>query len=720
MVERLFNSRDLALLVSGRQSNPHNFLGVISENSDRDRIVLFRPGAREVAVELQGETFYTLPHHSGLFSLSVPKGVVLQDYRVYHQNGLLAHDPYAFSPLWGELDSFLFHQGRHYSIYEKMGAIPMEVEGIFGVLFVVWAPHAQRVSVIGDFNFWNGLVNPLRKLSEGGVWELFIPGLEEGTHYKWEIVTASGEIVIKTDPYGKYFGPPPQGVAVVANSERYVWSDNLWMQQRNKNQDRPIMIYEIHLGSWLWHEDRPLGYRELAPKLAAYCKQMHYTFVELLPITEHPLNESWGYQVTGYYAPTHRYGSLEDFQYFVDYLHNEHIGIILDWVPGHFPTDSFALADFDGEPLYEFLGNASPLHPHWSTYTFDFSSKEVVNFLIGSALYWIDKMHIDGLRVDAVASMLYLDYGREPGEWSPNKFGGKENLDVIEFFKHLNSIIHQYYPGVLTFAEESTAFPKVTECVDRGGLGFDYKWNLGWMHDTFYYFTRDPVHRSYHQGKLTFSLWYAFNERFLLPFSHDEVVHGKGSLLRKMPGDFWESFAHLRLLLSYQLCQPGKKLIFMGGEFGQRNEWSPDRSLDWDLLENLEHKTLQYCVSEMNFLYIRSPYLWAGDENHESFRWIDFQDSNNNVIAYYRFAKGEHSTALLCIHHFSAGCFPSYVLRCQSIKSCSLLLNTDDVVFGGSGKGRRQPILCQDHGEIWGIDIELPPLATMIFKVQFS
>ncbi|WP_139414213.1 1,4-alpha-glucan branching protein GlgB [Chlamydia abortus] len=719
MVERIVNSEDVSLLVSGRQSNPHKFLGIVSETSSQDRIILFRPGAHSVVVELQGNIAHAQHHHSGIFSLTAPKGTLPQDYRIYHQNGLLAHDPYAFPPLWGEVDSFLFHQGTHYKIYERMGAIPYDVQGISGVLFVVWAPHAQRVSVVGDFNFWNGLVNPLRKVSDLGVWELFIPGLEEGTLYKWEIVSASGEVLIKTDPYGKRFDVPPHAPSRVVDSDRYTWHDAAWMEKRKHRGDQPLAIYEVHVGSWKWHEGKPLGYRELAKKLAAYCKEMHYTHVELLPVTEHPLNESWGYQVTGYYAPTCRYGTPEDFQFFVDHLHRENIGVILDWVPGHFPTDGFALAHFDGEALYESIENQEPLHPHWRTYTFDYRCNEVVNFLLGSALFWLDKMHIDGLRVDAVTSMLYLDYGRQEGEWSPNIYGGRENLQAIEFIKHLNSIVHREFPGVLTFAEESTDFPKVTQAVAQGGLGFDYKWNLGWMHDTFRYIQVDPLFRSYHHKDLTFSLWYAFNERYLLPLSHDEVVHGKGSLLQKMPGDTWTKFAHMRLLLSYHICQPGKKLLFMGGEFAQGKEWVPDSPLDWHLLDHPDHAYLHKCVARMNALYCDLPYFWKGDGKQESFCWVDFKDTENHVIAYYRFSREDRSSALLCVHHFSSGYFPSYVLHCQDIHACQLLFNSDDRCFGGSGKGNRQPVLCLDQHVSWGIDIELPPLATLIFYVDF-
>lgn len=719
MVDKLIHPWDLDLLVSGRQKDPHKLLGILASEDSSDHIVIFRPGAHTVAIELLGELHHAVAHRSGLFFLSVPKGIGHGDYRVYHQNGLLAHDPYAFPPLWGEIDSFLFHRGTHYRIYERMGAIPMEVQGISGVLFVLWAPHAQRVSVVGDFNFWHGLVNPLRKISDQGIWELFVPGLGEGIRYKWEIVTQSGNVIVKTDPYGKSFDPPPQGTARVADSESYSWSDHRWMERRSKQSEGPITIYEVHLGSWQWQEGRPLSYSEMAHRLASYCKEMHYTHVELLPITEHPLNESWGYQVTGYYAPTSRYGTLQEFQYFVDYLHKENIGVILDWVPGHFPVDAFALASFDGEPLYEYTGHSQALHPHWNTFTFDYSRHEVTNFLLGSALFWLDKMHIDGLRVDAVASMLYRDYGREDGEWTPNIYGGKENLESIEFLKHLNSVIHKEFSGVLTFAEESTAFPGVTKDVDQGGLGFDYKWNLGWMHDTFHYFMKDPMYRKYHQKDLTFSLWYAFQESFILPLSHDEVVHGKGSLVNKLPGDTWTRFAQMRVLLSYQICLPGKKLLFMGGEFGQYGEWSPDRPLDWELLNHHYHKTLRNCVSALNALYIHQPYLWMQESSQECFHWVDFHDIENNVIAYYRFAGSNRSSALLCVHHFSASTFPSYVLRCEGVKHCELLLNTDDESFGGSGKGNRAPVVCQDHGVAWGLDIELPPLATVIYLVTF-
>ncbi|EPP35447.1 1,4-alpha-glucan branching enzyme [Chlamydia ibidis] len=711
MVERFLDAKDLELLVAGKLADPHRVLGIISEDH-QDHIVLFRPGADVIALEVLGDTLYAKKHHSGIFSCSVSKKILPHEYRIYHQNGLLTHDPYAFPVVWGEYDSHLFHQGTHYQIYNRMGAIPCTVGGIAGVLFSVWAPNAIRVSVVGDFNFWNGLVNPLRKVSVCGVWELFVPGIAPGEKYKWEILTKEGAVIVKTDPYGKSFEFPSQGAAIVVDPDRFSWTDTDWLQKRQKMLKSPLSIYEVHIGSWIWENNRPLNYRDLATKLAEYCHKMHYTHVELLPITEHPLNESWGYQTTGYYAPTCRYGSVEDFQFLVNYLHNHDIGVILDWVPGHFPTDHFALAAFDGSPIYE---NANDLHPHWYTHIFNYRCNEVANFLIGSALFWIDKMHIDGLRFDAVASMLYLDYGRSDGMWTPNIYGGNENLDAIEFIRHCNSVIHREFPGVLTFAEESTAFPKVTYSVSEGGLGFDYKWNLGWMHDILRYLRRDPIFRCHHQQDLTFSLWYAFNERSVLPLSHDEVVHGKGCLLDKMHGSMSEKFAYLRLLFSYQLCQPGKKLLFMGGEIAQPREWSTERPLEWAVLNDANHKNLQTCVSEINQCYQRFPQLWNDDP--ESFLWVDFSDSDNSVIAYYRLDKNNPESALLCIHHFSSMYFPSYSLRCQNVVDCSLIFNSDAKEFGGSGQGFRKPHI---NNELGVLDIELPPISTLIYSVKLD
>ena len=731
------NTQHVELLVSGKQNSPQDLLGIVSESLNQDRIVLFRPGAQTVFVELQGKIQQAEPHHSGIFSLPVMKGITPRDYRVYHQNGLLAHDPYAFPLLWGDVDSFLFHEGTHQNIYERMGAIPCEIGGIPGVWFVVWAPHAQRVSVIGDFNGWHGLVNPLHKVSDQGVWELFVPGLTAGSCYKWEMVTESGQILIKSDPYGKFFGPPPQSVSIVVD-DHYEWSDQEWLEERAKKIDGPMNIYEVHMGSWRWQDGKPLNYRGVADQLALYCKQMHYTHVELLPVTEHPLNESWGYQTTGYYAPTSRYGSFQDLQYFIDTMHQHGIGVILDWVPGHFPTDSFAMSSFDGSPLYEYTRNPSPLHPHWHTYTFDYSKPEVCNFLLGSALFWIDKMHVDGIRVDAVSSMLYLDYGRNPGEWTPNRYGGRENLDAVRFLQQFNTVIHEKYPGVLTFAEESTTFPKITASVEEGGLGFDYKWNMGWMHDTLHYFEKDFPYRPYHQSDLTFPQWYAFSERFLLPFSHDEVVHGKRSLIGKMPGDAWRQFAQLRLLLGYHICQPGKKLLFMGGEFGHGREWAPSRELDWELLDIHYHQGVHLCSQELNALYEKSPQLWEGDHLPQTFQWIDFSDHRNGVIAYLRFASQDEKNALLCVHHFGVNHFPQYLLPIPPLKCCALLINTDDRKFGGSGKGFREPKILtpeqakrewesaglrrqnEDSDAAWGLDIEMPPSATLIFSVTLQ
>lgn len=724
MVHQLLNDQDIHLLISGKQSQPHKILGILPENSAYDRIVLFQPKKTSLFLEILGRVEEARHHHSGIFSISVAKGLTPADYRVYHHDDWLAHDPYAFPHLWNDVDSLFFHKGNHYTIYDRMGAIPLEHHGVQGVLFTVWAPQAKRVSVIGDFNGWQGLTHPLSKVSDQGVWELFIPGLKAGAQYQWEIVSCTDDVIVKSDPYGKFFEYPPQSQSVVIDHSQYHWQDSLWMDSRKMIRDRPLSIYEVHVGSWQWENGSPLRYKSLAKRLAAYCKEMHYTHVELLPITEHPLNESWGYQSIGYYAPTRRYGSPDDFKFFIDYLHNQGIGVILDWVPGHFPTDSFAMSLFDGSSLYEYRGQGNPLHPHWNTYTFDYRRPEVVNFLLGSALFWLDVMHIDGLRVDAVTSMLYLDYGREVGDWEPNVFGGNENLEAIRFLQHLTTVIHQRFPGVIICAEESSSFPKVTKPVEQGGLGFDYKWNLGWMHDTFRHIQQKVKKQTQHvecHKDLTFHLLYAFSESFILPFSHDEVVHGKGSLLAKCPGNANERFALLRLLLSYQICQLGKKLMFMGGEFAHLLEWAPDKPLDWSLLQLDQHSSLQLCAKELNAFYLKTPCLWKGEECYESFRWIDFSDTKNHVIAYCRFSSDHTKQGVLCIHHFGDIYFHEYILSLPHVSKINLMMNTDDARFGGEGRGFRLPLILKNNNEhACGLNIELPPLTTLVFSILFK
>jgi len=699
--------------------DPHHFLGLHSLG-EKKVIRIWRPDAKVVHVEVFGQAKEAKKvEESGLFELEVPPTTTPLDYKVYHQNGLLAHDPYAFAPSFGEIDSHLFSRGVHYQVYEVLGGRLHFHEGCRGVRFTVWAPCAKQVSVVGDFNFWDGRVNFMRSMGGSGIWELFIPNLKEGERYKFEIRTQAGHVRVKSDPYAYYSELRPLTASIVFDIDRYKWKDSAWMEKRHHTQSKnaPLNIYEVHLGSWRKKEGHFLNYREIAHALAAYCKEMGFSHIELMPVMEHPLDESWGYQVTGFYAATSRYGTPEDFQYFVDHMHQNEIGVILDWVPAHFPTDDFSLAQFDGSYLYEHQDPRKGFHPHWNTYIFNYSRYEVVNFLIGSALFWFKKMHIDGIRVDAVASMLYLDYGRNPGEWIPNIYGGRENLEAIEFIKHLNSIVHKECSGIITIAEESTAFTGVSHPLEWGGLGFDMKWNMGWMNDTLRYFHKDPFFRHYHHNELTFGLIYAFSERFILVLSHDEVVHGKASLISKMPGDDWQKFANVRLLISYMCCQPGKKLLFMGGEFGQWNEWNCKEELHWMLLNYLPHQALQKMIKAMNHFYLEHSALWENDFDYKGFEWIDFSDRKNSVISYLR--KGTNKY-LACVHNFTPTYFSPYFIHLPNILRIKEVFNTDREEFGGSGKINRDIEITFDaNGHRTGFNINLSPLATMIFEVEF-
>lgn len=702
--------------------NPHHFLGLHEDEKGGKVIRLWRPGAHQVHLEVFGEIVEgNRLHEAGLFEYHVPSYTTSKDYKIYHQNGLLAQDPYAFWPSIGEMDLYLFGKGVHYQLYNVMGGRLIQHEGVEGVRFCVWAPNAKSVSLVGDFNFWDGRVNPLRSLGESGVWELFVPGLKEGEKYKYEIRTQSHDLRVKSDPMALASEMRPATASLVMNVDRFSWNDYAWMEKRFREKDipKPMNIYEVHLGSWKKKDGwQFMNYREIAKDLASYCKTMGYTHVELLPVQEHPLDESWGYQVSGFYAVTSRFGSPEDFQWFVNHLHEHHIGVILDWVPGHFPTDSFSLGRFDGTALYEHADDRQGFHPHWSTYIFNFGRNEVTNFLIANALFWFEKMHIDGLRVDAVASMLYLDYGREQGEWIPNKYGRNENLEAIEFLKHLNSIVHKSHPGILMIAEESTAFGGITHPLEQGGLGFDYKWNMGWMNDTLRYISKDSIYRKYHQNELTFGLLYAFTEKFILVLSHDEVVHGKNSLLGKMPGDMWQQFANLRLLLSYMICQPGKKLLFMGNEIGQWNEWSSTGQIEWFLLQFPTHHGIQTMVKEINHLYLNSPSLWEKDFDYSGFEWVDFNDHQNSVISYLR--KSSHET-LFCVHNFTPNYYPDYIHSIENISSIEEIFNTDDVKYGGTGKLNPHPHIIKDErGQPTALKLHLAPLATMIFRLNFG
>jgi 1,4-alpha-glucan branching enzyme len=621
-------------------------------------------------------------------------------------------------------DIYLFKEGNHYRMYTRLGSHLLTHGGEAGVCFAVWAPNARSVSVIGDFNGWDPRAHPLAVRRDGsGIWEGFISGLAKGILYKYHIVAREGgRGRDKGDPFAFRWEKPPRTASVVWPLE-YRWRDQAWMKDRSRANasDTPTSVYELHLGSWRRagdHGERFLGYREMADPLVRYMKTMGFTHVEFLPVMEHPFYGSWGYQTTGYFAPTSRYGAPEDLMYLIDRLHRNGIGVILDWVPSHFPSDEFALARFDGTNLFEHADPRQGFHPDWKSCIFNYGRSEVRNFLMSSAMFWLDRFHADGLRVDAVASMLYLDYSRKEGEWIPNRFGGRENLEAIEFIRQLNQVKDQEYPDTRNYAEESTAWPKVTRPTGEGGLGFGSKWSLGWMHDSLDFFSKEPVHRKFHHARLTFSLWYAFNEDFVLPLSHDEVVHGKGSLLGKMPGDEWQKFANLRLLLGWMYTHPGKKLLFMGGEFGQPGEWTHEKSLDWHLLRRAPHRGVQRWVKDLNRLYRSFPALYAKDPFPEGFEWIDFGDTDNGVISFLRHG-GEGVSPLLVVCHFTPVLRSDYRIGVPQAGTWVELLNSDARVYGGSGQGNwgkkeARPEPC--HARDFSLSLTLPPLGIIVFS----
>ncbi|MEW6001607.1 MAG: 1,4-alpha-glucan branching protein GlgB, partial [Nitrospirota bacterium] len=634
------------------------------------------------------------------------------------------YEPYSFLPVLTDFDLHLMGEGSHYRQYEKLGAHLMEIKGIKGVHFAVWAPNAKRVSVIGNFNKWDGRRHPMRVLGPSGIWEIFIPGLKEGELYKFEIKSKfKNYISIKADPYAFYFELRPKSASIVYDINKYKWNDNKWIEMRSKKNwfESPLSIYEVHLGSWMRvpeEGNRWLTYRELADKLIKYVKEMGYTDIELLPVTEHPLDASWGYQTIGYFAPTSRYGKPEDFMYFVDKCHQNNIGVILDWVPSHFPTDGHGPGFFDGTCLYEHEDPRKGFHPDWGTKIFNYGRNEVKNFLLSNALFWFEKYHIDGLRVDAVASMLYLDYSRREGEWIPNIHGGRENLEAIDFIKKFNEIVHQHHPSVLTVAEESTAWPSVSRPTYLGGLGFSLKWNMGWMNDTLEYFSKNPVHRKYHHNNLTFSLLYAFTENFILVLSHDEVVHGKRSLLNKMPGDMWPKFANLRLLYGFMYCHPGKKLLFMGGEIGQWDEWYHEKSLDWHLLNYTQHKRLQKFVIDLNHIYQSEPALYEVDFSYHGFEWIDFTDADSGVISFIRKAK-DANNFLVILCNFTPVPRTGYRIGVPEKCFYKEILNSDSKNYWGSNMGNAGGLNAEAipwHKRPYSINATLPPLSIIILK----
>ena len=631
--------------------------------------------------------------------------------------------PYTFSPLIGDLDIYLYGQGRHHHLWRMLGAQVQDVDGIAGVQLAVWAPGARRVSVVGDFNHWNGLAHPMRVRGSSGVWELFVPGLAAGQTYKYEIIGPQGQLVIKSDPFARQTFLRPETASCIPAPSTHVWRDGHWLTRRAGFdwQHQPISIYELHAGSWQRSRDGGfLDWAELAARLIPYVKSLGYTHIELLPVAEHPLDESWGYQVTGYFAPTARHGSPDDLRRFIDACHEADIGVLLDWVPAHFPRDDFALARFTGEPVYEHADPKRGEHHDWGTLIFDYGRHEVRNFLIANALYWLEEFHFDGLRVDAVASMIYLDYSRRDGEWAPNQYGGRENLEALAFMRELNTVVHGRCPGVLTIAEESTAWPMVSRPTELGGLGFSMKWNMGWMNDNLSYIAQDPVHRKYHHNQLTFSQLYTYTENFVLPLSHDEVVHMKGSLLDKMPGDYWQRFANLRLFYAWQYAHPGKKLLFMGGEFAQWNEWKATGELDWSLKDFPAHEGVSRLIGDLNHLYTHEPALYRHDFESSGFGWIDCHDSDQSVLSLMRSGDGQ---VLVVVLNFTPVPRMAYRIGVPGAGGYREIMNTDAAWYGGSNIGNGGLVVSEPvawMGFSHSVSLALPPLGAIFLKLAME
>ena len=717
--------------------DPFQFLGVHQSDGLKSKIIIrtLQPHAEKVFF-VSGGAEYPMQktHPDGLFEFRAdPSELTFPDlepfdyqYRiVFHSGNIhLENDPYRFPPLMGEKDRYLFNFGTNYSLYNLLGAQLGLHQKVHGTLFRVWAPNGRNVSVVGHFNGWDRRVHQMRILGSSGIWELFIPGLVENELYRFNIKTADGSFLEKSDPFQFFSEPRPRNASVIRDLTRYVWQDAKWQEEKKQQSpyDQPLSIYEVHPGSWRRDPNEPdrfLSFRELSDQLIPYVKELGFTHIELMPVAEHPLDESWGYQVTGPFSVSSRYGAPDDFMYFVDQCHQNSIGVILDWVPAHFPKDSHSLGQFDGTALYEHEDPRKGSHPDWGTLIYNFGRREVSNYLLANALFWLDKYHIDGLRVDAVASMIYLDYSRKDDEWVPNCYGGRENLEAIDFLRHLNSVLYDRYPNALMIAEESTSFYGVSRPADQGGLGFGFKWNMGWMNDILSYFSKEPLFRKYHHNALTFSLMYAFSENFVLPLSHDEVVHGKKSLLEKMPGDDWQKFANLRLLLLAMYLHPGKKLLFMGGEFGQRSEWYCKRSLDWHLLDSDEkHREMLDFVRGLNKMYLKSPALWEDDFSEDGFSWLDFSDHDNSIISFTRYAKN-HDDHLVCLINFTPQTIPNYRLGLPTGRDYSLNFSSDNKSYGGSDAHEDQ--LCsafkghQGRGE-YHTTITVPPLAGIVLK----
>jgi 1,4-alpha-glucan branching enzyme len=708
-------------LTEARHHDPFSLLGLHVGQSGQQLVRTYQPQARSVEILLHQNWTPMHDHGDGIYELEAQDIPQPYQLRIVPDSGepYVQWDPYCFAPLLSDHDLYLFSEGKLNQAWRTLGSHVAVVDGVEGVRFGVWAPNAERASVIGDFNAWDGRRHPMRSRGSTGVWELFIPGLKPGDLYKYELRQRdSGAILVKTDPYAQAFEMRPGTAARVVSPATHDWQDSEWIAQRSHNDwlERPMSAYEVHLGSWRRSSDGGfLNYRELAHQLVDYVRELGFTHIELLPVTEHPLDDSWGYQCTGFFAATSRFGSPEDFRYFVDHCHQNGLGVLLDWVPGHFPRDDFALAHFDGTPLYEHEDPRRGEHKEWGTLIFNYGRNEVRNFLLSSALYWVEEFHIDGLRVDAVASMLYLDYSRNEGEWLPNQYGGRENIEAIDFLRELNGLVQGVHPGVTMIAEESTAWPQVTRPPYVGGLGFSMKWNMGWMHDTLEYISKDAIYRPYHHDHLTFGMLYAFTENFVLPFSHDEVVHGKGSLISRMPGDPWQMFANLRLLLTFQFTYPGKKLLFMGSEFGQWNEWNFAHALDWILLDFETHRGVQRLVGDLNRLYRDEPALYRHDFDGAGFEWIDCHDVSQSVISYQRKSLGQSVIVAL---NFTPVVRHGYRLGVPMPGRYHVLLNSDSDYYGGGNVG---PMDIWAEAMPWmglgySIVLDLPPLAGIMLK----
>ena len=722
------NWMEVEALAEARHDNPRHILG-IHECIDDVYVNVYIPEAKVVKIkDLEGNKLYNLVSDRvpGFFSICIKdKKIFDYEVRVKMNDGKERKyiDPYIFEPVIDPIDISKFNEGIHYEIYEKLGAHSMEVDGVKGTLFAVWAPNAERVSVVGNFNGWDGRVNPMRKLDYSGIFELFIPGDYENEIYKFEIKAKSGEVFMKSDPYGFSSEVRPANASRVVSLD-HEWKDAAWIKERSENTDLPISkpmnIYEVHLGSWKRPEDGRefYNYKEIAVLLAQYVKNAGYNYVELLPVMEHPYDPSWGYQVTGYYAPTSRYGTPSDFMQFVDYMHKEGIGVIIDWVPAHFPKDEHGLGRFDGTDLYESSDPLRREHPHWGTYIFDYGRREVRNFLVANALYWADKYHVDGIRMDAVASMLYLDYGRQGGEWRPNEFGGNENLEAIAFIKELNTVMKERFPGVLMIAEESTAWPMLTHTIKEGGLGFDLKWNMGWMNDFLSYMRLDPLYRKYNHNDLTFSMVYAYSENFVLVLSHDEVVHEKCSMIGKMPGGYEDKFSNLRTAYGFMMTHPGKKLLFMGQEFAVMKEFNESSELDWSLFDFDAHSFLFDYVKDLNGLYMTEPALYELDNSPEGFKWIAVNSANESIISYERHGKDEKDT-LLVICNFTPIVHKNYKLAVPSAGKWKEIFSSDNPKYGGDGSNNKV-VKQSKAGKVDDrdnyISITVPGLSISVFK----